>query len=520
MRSFFPAFLFFRVVAIILYLGGMALLFLPAGELFEIKAVNWQEDFIRKNRQWKNALQTLTKLTDESYTSADDLQKRYHIELSEFIKERIKTRVIDVSGAEWQGFFTDLATAQTGSHVDPAWKKAGGWFKTDSGLPATIRSNFDEEKTFFYVQISDTQQRQEHLAVSLKKATDLAFKAPWHLAFPFRHAGCWMILGGILVYLFNSSQTPAGSHVCLDSSKTGRGSDFFTAIFAPVFIIIGAGAAVGIGSQPFSTEWFIVSSIFWSFSLLIAFAWMVTAWYKSFSIEYNDHRVVFNSLFSSSSYDMTMIREARADRHTNPWWMKKLLTIGRITARGNSTRSLYEDKEEPGFSLAINSGISSPVVRFNDLRGLTDFFNELEAHGVYVEESLKQKATALDAEDSGGSWLITGIFARFISLSFIMAASYGVISTFSVPEPQIMSQSFPEGSAFKTLAENNQPTTEELAERVRRNNELMYEVNKLSQRINELSEQAARATDPELRKKLAEESNQIMQKLMKLRNSK
>lgn len=519
MRSFFPAFLFFRLVAIILYLGGMVLLVLPAGELFEIKAVNWQEDFVRKNRQWKNALQTLTRLTDESYTSGDDLQKRYDIELSEFIKDRIKTRVIDVSGAEWEGFFTDLAAAQNGSPADETWARANGWFKTDSGLPAVIRNNFDEEKTFFYVQISDNQQRQEHLTVSLKKAADIAFKAPWHLAFPFRHSGCWMILAGVLVYLFNSSQTPAGEHVRLDSSKTGRGSDFFTALFAPVFIFIGAGAAVGTGSQPFSTEWYIVSAIFWLFSLLIAFSWMVTAWYKSFSIEYNENNVVFNSLFSSFSYDMTMIREARVDRYTNPWWMKKLLAIGRITARGNSTRSLYEDKEEPGFSLIMSNGISSPVVRFNDLRGLTDFFSELEAHGVYVEDGLKQKATALDAEDSGGSWLITGIFARFISLSFILAASYGVISTFSVAEPQIKSKSFPEGSAFKALAENNQPTTEELAERVRRNNELMHEVNKLSQRINELSEQAARTTDPELRKKLAEESNQIMQKIMQLRKS-
>ncbi len=517
MRSYFPTFLLFRVIAIALYLVGTLFLVLPADELFKVEAVNWTEDFLRKSEQWRHALKQMTALTDESYTSGDDLQKRYDIELTEFIAQRTKDMQIDVTGKEWEGLFTDLAAVQNGKAGDAAWEQTRGYFAASFQPLASIRKNFENDRKFLYVRISDANQRHEHLAISLQGAGDFAFKAPGHIAYPLRHAGCWMMLAGILLYLMNSRPSTNPHQVRLSHAKTSRGPDFFTAIFAPGFVAIGGGAAIGAGLKTFTPEWFVFSSIFWFFALLFASAWLFTAWYRAFTIDYSSQSLVFNNLFGSTEYDMARVSELRPAVYQPPWWMKILLWIGRVSARSRSSRQLYDDKGEPGFVLVMSDGTNSPVVSFSELTGVTQFYAELEARGIHVEEDLALKAAAADRANSAGPGCATRTISKILSLSAVAAAAFGVVSTYSASDVQIRSSSFPEGSAFPVEAERSRPTTEEMLERVRKNDEVMREVNQLNQKIQELSDQFDKTTDPELRQKLTRESNLLLQKMMQLR---
>lgn len=516
MRSFFPVFLLVRIVAVSLYLCGMALLVFPVQELFFINPINWHEDFVRKNSQWKKSLQTLTALTDESYTSGDDLQKRFDIELSEYIEKKTKNFLIDVSGQEWEGFFAELAAGKNGTeYADSAWKNAAGYFKPAMSPLNTIRDKFNDEKDFFYVRVTGTDKTQEYMTLSLEKPHEFFFKAPANLVFSQRNTGFWLILAGILTYLIQSGQALPKRQVRLGYEKTSRGPDLVAALFAPVFIFIAAGVNAQIGLRPLSHEWFLVSGIFWFFAALFATSWLFTAYYRSFSIDYSDHAIVCNTLFGSSEYEISRIRELRPTQYQNPWWMKALLSIGRLTARGNSSRQYYADKPEPGCKI-VTSDDSGPTICTAGLYGLSDFYADLESRGIYVDEILKINAKSIDAEKEESPWFITRVFAKVAALAAIGVAALGIVSTFSLPDPQIKSKTLP-ATPFSTLKTAG-PSREELEKKVQRNAEQLEQVNKLGQQIQELSDRMEKTTDPEVRKQLTAESDLIMQKLMELRN--
>lgn len=516
MRSFFPAFLLVRIVAISLYFCGMVLLVFPVQELFLINPINWHEDFVRKNSQWKQSLQTLTKLTDESYTSGDDLQKRFNIELSEYIEQRTKNSLIDVSGPEWEGFFAELAAGKNLSeYADASWKNAAGYFRSTMAPLNTIRNQFDNEKKFFYVRITGTDKNQEYMTISLVGPHEFFFKAPAHLVFHLRNTGFWLILAGILIYLIQTSQATPKNRVRLGHEKTSRGPDLIAAIFFPVFVLIGAGVSAQIGLDPLSTEWFLISSIFWFFSALFATSWLFTAYYRSFSIDYSDHAVVYSTLFGSSEYEISRIREVQSAQYKNPLWMRALLSLGRITARTQSSRQLYVDRPEPGCKI-VTTDDTGPTICITGLYGLSDFFTALENRGIRVDETLKINAKTADTEMEDAPWFITRVFARFAALVSIGSAALSIVATFPTPDPQIKSKTLP-ATPFSTLKAAG-PGREELEKKVQRNSELMLQVNKLAQQMDDISIRMEQTTDPELRRQLTDESSLIMQKLMELRN--
>ncbi|EKD80912.1 MAG: hypothetical protein ACD_39C02099G0003 [uncultured bacterium] len=518
MRSYLPVFLLTRLCAIAMYLLGMALLVFPASELFLVNPVNWHKDFVRKQSQWRNALDQLTALTDESYTSGDDLQKRFNIELTEFIEQQTKDRLIEVTGKEWQGFFADLAAATKNTPADSSWLAAKGYFKTTMPPLDGIRKNFENDKTFFYVKITGENNRSEHLTVSLKQSGELFLNAPAHLAFPLRNAGCWLILAALILYFMQTGSSLRTLQVRLSHEKTSRGPDFIAALFAPAFVLTAGGVTAQIGFQALSQEWFMISGIFWLFAAIISTSWLVTAHYWTSSIDYSEQTVTFNSLLGSTEYDIARISEIIATPYKNPWWVKSALKIGAFFARNRSARKIHEDREYPGFAILCQDGSTGPAVCFNEHTGLTAFFKHIENHGIQISNSLKEKAASADIENSAAPWLVTRIFSRMVILSAVVATSYGIVATFALPDPQIKSSKLPDQSYSTINAENDEPTREELQSRVKRNAKLMEEVNQLSQQIQKLSDQMDKTTDPDERNKILAESDVIMQKLMELRN--
>lgn len=446
MRNTFPAFLLVRVVAISLYLCGMALLLLPTGELFAIKPINWHEEFTKKSIQWQRSLKAPV---DEQIANTDDPQERLNNELTKFIDQKTKNTLIDVAGAEWEGFFAELAATKSGAAADQAWLAAKGFFKTDLSPLYSVLGKFKDDRNFYYLRITGANNNREYMSISLLKSGEIMFKAPGHLAFPYRNTGFWLILAGIIIYLLQATQAAPPNSAQFGYEKTGVAPDLIAAIFAPIFIFIGTVVTGQIGLQPITSTWFVVSGIFWLFAALLATSWLFTAYYRTYHIACGEYSVTFNTLFGGSKFDIQKILEIQATQYVNPWWKKALLAMGRISARNEAMRNLYLDKPEPGCKVICNDD-SEVTIGLTGLFGLSNLFANLERRGIQVDEALKNYAAVTDSACNDAPWLLGKSLAKLIALTAIAITVFGIIATSQDVDPEIKSNTLPT-TPFSTL---------------------------------------------------------------------
>lgn len=270
-----------RMALLIALPVGALLIAWPASSLLALSRVDWEV----KRRHEIAAL-----LSDEARR-----------DLNVYIREQTEGHVVTLSAAQWRTFIGQARETQAGRPPTPAWNAAAEWSEyyhkvrrayLDPGqiLPAKLLALPEMASGYAYLKLEGEQSTPPGLFLERIASSVTHSGAPQHLIFPLRHAGWWLILGGLLVYGLIPWPRPAANQFCPITPAMAFLIDLVGAILYGTFLGIWSKLILE-PSIPGHGEWsqiIVFTMIFWGMALAGVAILIVALWYITFCFQWDD----------------------------------------------------------------------------------------------------------------------------------------------------------------------------------------------------------------------------------------
>ncbi len=291
-----------RLLLLVGLFAGLWLVFWSQSGLLRVEPVDWQAE-LRREQWWaEDAKRLLAPEVGEEPLAGVDLAPETRGDLASYIAHETEGRQVVVSGAEWEGLFNAVAATVLGRPPSSGWaaRAAHGllegnlYFHVSEPPLSQVAGRFGEPGDFLYIKIEGAQ-RAEYLGVSLSRIEDAVRYAPGHLAFPYRHAGLWLLAATLLAYALIPWPRPPkeGLYYGRIQLLDGLGCALAAVFFALPILIANENAA---GASPFGEGWAILTAVLWGLALLAASITAIAAWYGVLSLELTPDGLVHRSL--------------------------------------------------------------------------------------------------------------------------------------------------------------------------------------------------------------------------------
>jgi hypothetical protein len=344
-----------RIFSVILFFCSLVFMVTPASELLLIRTVNWAQSYERQQK--KSFLNTAKKKNVDDY-----------------IDKQTKNRTIELSRES----FTKLK-ALLGKQNEII-------LSPDFQIPVELKEKiYQSQRDFFYLQ-NATSEKREYLKLNRLYASEFTSIAPDELAYPWRGTGVILLALSLVLYFFQSNETQENKSSIRYLPETQKKlPDIVGAILALLFIIVGSGVSMQTGMKTFSVQWWVLNGICWGFCLPISVIWLVTGYYRIFSIAYDEDRIEITSYFSFCSAPLSMLEKIEFIEFEMPFWKKALYRFAGIFASTAPEQKLVEVNLLPGCRLKFSNG-SQFEFSLDKLTGVQNFIEFAKKKNIETDE--------------------------------------------------------------------------------------------------------------------------------------
>lgn len=388
--------------------------------------------------------------------------------LNEYVAEKIKDRVISVSGAEWNSFFASALKTSCGESLSADWARRVSqdekdrtayyrliFFRTDEPPLAALAQRFSKEGESYVLVLqpqdavsagdasaSAFSPSPRHLMVEIHVMThdDFHFgsgyshapRLPSWLAHPWRKYALPILLIAFALYLILPDRKRPSRAIYYPAWRARLGDLASLILFVPFFTIpiLVAGGSV----QAITVGW-ILALVCWPLALAAVWLLRFMAWYASYQIVVEREGLHLSTMKDDAVYRFSDMTSFQPVELKPPRWLVVASAISALLGRGaarfgGAGRSLLlSSAAERGFGVKLKDGSSVFVWVASSMSGQTmknaDKLGEaLKGAGVPWDGKVKSIASISmpEGETAAGKLKTPGLRVLTIIFLFPLAA--------------------------------------------------------------------------------------------------
>ncbi len=384
----------------------------PSDALFRVRDI----DFTRLQKKDASRMRSdIRMLSRESGLQIDPndptINRAPTLRLDQYIAEKTKDRLIEVSGARWSSFFDEVQGTLSGNssafarHLSDSYGIYKLYFRTNESPLGELIGEFNKDKNFTYVSLH-AGGHIRYLEVIYQKPQAAHSEAPGWLMYPLRKNAVWFFIIGLLVYvsipwhrknLDELRYSTARAIVIPDMLGIIMTSAFFA---LPILVITGnAQSSASLDIFGFSNGWWPLTAALWLLALC-GIAIIVTAlWYACFTLRISESGFGIKTLFREGEYAFAEIKAIEPAHWAWPRWLRTIaILLSFMNWRAVGPVILGSLEEAYGVGIRMRDGLMLKVW-ITHLPGFQRIFHALRLHNVPMDPDL---TTIIDQDMAGG----------------------------------------------------------------------------------------------------------------------
>lgn len=312
-----------RLVLVIGMVTAGAMFIWPVQTLYCVKTVDFARQQKEDLKSFKSVVRSLAK--EAGMNQSPDLRSPDNVPLEQYIAKEIKGRLIEVSGAEWNRLYDEMAQTLSGKstvlarHLERTFTPDRLFFAVDSKPLSELAGRLDDKQRFAYVRI-DQDHTARYMSVSFVRSGDMFGHAPGWLAFPQQRNAVWVFIASLALYLFLPWHRQGSNELRYGGIRSIVLPDilgvFLTVAFALLPILVISKNALPDQAWhllDFTAGWGILTLFMWLMALSGLSILVTTLWYATFSLFVMPDRIRRVTLLEEKEYpfsDMTAVEPA------------------------------------------------------------------------------------------------------------------------------------------------------------------------------------------------------------------
>jgi len=327
--------------------------------------------------------------------------------LEEFYRQRTEGRLVRVEGPKWTALWAAVRAATGGGEENGELRARRGrdfyadrlYFLPDEAPIAEAAGSLEEGRPLVYLTIGAEGPAAPTLVLDRVESGDAAGKAPVSLLHPHRNLALWLVLAGLLGYLFWPRRTRPAGAIRYARPSAIVVPDLLGAGLLVVFFGIPFLVAAGNGGNLFNPDepWWILGAIFALLSLGPLAILFVSMRNASFWAEGQENALVVQHWTGRREIPYGEMKILRGiEWHTPSWmrWLGRLLTL--FTWRAAAPTLMFGHGKGSGLDLVLKDGA---IERFwlSGLLGWERLVGALDHHGVAVAEDVRKLALSAES---------------------------------------------------------------------------------------------------------------------------
>ncbi len=250
---------------------------------------------------------------------SDEARRLRNLPLEAYIAEKTRGKLATVSGKAWQDVFAAVAAVAESKPVAEEWQQRlpadkyptkALFFRPDELPVNSISARFSKNHDALYLVLADANGATgKYLKAEYRRYSDEDFQLgsgfsnrptpPTSLLFPYRTASLWLLIGGLLLYVFLPPRQTPPEAIRYPRWRMVMGDIVAFLLSVPFFafpFFITGGAW-----QAFTQGWPLFF-FFWPVLFLGLWLWFISAWFASFSLLIGQDRLILSTYKGTGEY--------------------------------------------------------------------------------------------------------------------------------------------------------------------------------------------------------------------------
>lgn len=392
-----------EVLRRLVFLAGMltagAMVVWPAQAVYRIQPVDFAQLQQRRVGHFSQAARTVAR--------AAGLEDRLQIDspdagdLDQFIRRETADRLVDVSGAQWEQFFSDAQATLAGRsqalirHVgQESSTTVALFFALDQAPLNDLSQRLHGVSNFSYLRLDG--QNPRYLAATLLRSGDMMRYAPNWLAFPMRQHAAWVFCITLAVYLFLPRRSAQPDEVCYSPARSAILPDILgiglTGLFflLPILIISTNASSYSPWSLlDLEGGWIFLTLILWGMAAISATMFLMAAWYASFRLRLLPDGFQRSTLLGTSQWSYSQMASVEEAVWALPRWLRwTMIALSLLNWRLAGAVILGANTTMNGIAIRCRDGRQLKIW-FDYLQGAPRILAALQQHGIPLSPALQ-----------------------------------------------------------------------------------------------------------------------------------
>lgn len=333
-----------------------------------------------------------------------------------YIGEKTKDRLVVAEGQQWQELFDASMAVAQGKAVAERWKKRfpsdkypakALFFKPSEPPIDSLTPHFRKHLDSVFLARSDGN-RTQYLKAEYRSYKDEDFQLgsgftqrptpPSYMLFPYRQYSLWLILGGLLLYVFLPSPKRHPEAICYPRWRMVLGDLVALLLSIPFFALpffITGGTL-----QTFTQGWPLFF-FFWPVLLFGIWLWFISAWFASFSLVIGQDRLILSTYKGERQYLYKDMAYFQPVVFKPPKWLIVASWLAALSGKGSAQigatgRAMILSSSATGsLGIRMNDG-SDFFINITDqmgsdaLKGLDRILMILKENGVEEKDEVRE----------------------------------------------------------------------------------------------------------------------------------
>lgn len=336
--------------------------------------------------------------------------------LNEYIQEKSKGKIFPVVSKEWENLFGAVIAV---SHEQAAAKELGRrlpsdkypskvfFFRPDEAPLNSLSGFFHHDNDTVYIPLT-SGKKTEYLQAEYRIYDDEDFQLgsgftnyptpPTYMLFPYRKYSLWLVLFGLLLYIFLPVQQKNPEAIKYPRWRMVLGDVVSFLIIVPFFyfpFLVTGGTL-----QAFTQGWPLFF-FFWPILILGVWLLFISAWFAGFSIVVTDDRLRFFSTKGEKEFFYKDMEFYQPVIFRSPKWLIALSWIAALSGKGSARISatgramILSSSASGSIGIRLKNGADifiniTDQMGTNALKGFKRILKKLKENGVQEKDEVRE----------------------------------------------------------------------------------------------------------------------------------
>ncbi len=373
----------------------------PTDALFRVRDVNFARLQKMEAARMRSDIKMMSRVSGMELDPNDPtINTAPTLTLEQYIENKTKNFLIEVSGSQWTDFFHDVEQTLAGKattfarHLNTGSSLYMLYFQTDTVPLRELADRLGDEHVFTYVALRDGDNIR-YIEIVHQRPQSAFHDAPNWLLYPLRQNAVWWFIAGLVAYAAIPWYRKGADEIRYSTARAMVGPDFlgvFMMVFfftLPILVIAtNAGSSEAVDVFGFANGWWPLTAVMWLLAFHGLAAVFVALWYACFTLQIKPTGLRLRKLFNTGEYSFADMEAIEPAHRAWPMWLRIIvILIGLLNWRLLGAIMIGSSEEAYGIAIRMKDG-SRLNLWMTHLPGFPRIFHALRKEKVPLDPDL------------------------------------------------------------------------------------------------------------------------------------